>query len=274
MATGNLSNLIAALEYGTNIHISVVFLNQFGNAQTLLPEAQQIHKCAMCDTAKITQEGHASCIRCRQIVLKKLLRRRKGFSGLCPKGIFEYCHPVIRGTDVAAVVFVGNILTEDQVQTESLRKHFSDPPLETMERNFTAAQCLQTAVLVENYIHFLLDHYGETSETPENTLMESIKSYLQEMLLCDFSMADIAAIFNYNEKYLGRLFKNKTGYTVKEYCNMLRVRKAKDLLINGKMSIADVAGRSGFNNLTHFNRVFKKITGESPREYKKNSSQA
>ena len=157
---------------------------------------------------------------------------------------------------------------------ESLQKHFSNPPIETMARGIPAAQCLQTAVLVENYIHFLLDHYGEISETPENTLMESIKSYLQEMLLCDFTMADIAAIFNYNEKYLGRLFKNKTGYTVKEYCNALKVGKAKDLLINGKMRIADVAGRSGFNNLTHFNRVFKMVTGQSPREYKKNSSQA
>ena len=225
-----MSNLITALEYGTNIHISVVFLNQFGNAQTLLPEEQQIHKCAMCDTAKITQEGHASCIRCRQIVLKMLLRRRKGFSGLCPEGIFEYCHPVIRDSNLAAVVFVGNILTEDSAQMVSLRKHFQDPPIETMERNFTAAQCLRTAVLVENYIHFLLDHYGEASETPENALMESIKSYLQEMLLCDFSMEDIAAIFNYNEKYLGRLFKTQMGISFGQYLNLRRLEFSAQLL--------------------------------------------
>lgn len=273
MVMDNLSNLLSALEYGTNVHISVVFLNQYGNEQTQLPYEQQIHKCDMCDTAKLTQAGYNSCVRCRQVVLKMLLRRKKGFSGLCPKGIYEYCHPVIRGVDVAAVVFVGNILTEDSAQAARLQEHFQAPPLETMEKDFSYDQCLRIAVLVENYIHFLLDHYGEASETPANALIESIKSYLQEMLLCDFSMGDIASIFNYNEKYLGRFFKSKTGYTVKEYCNVLKVGRAKALLKYGKLSIADVAGRSGFNNLTHFNRIFKKVTGESPREYRKNSSQ-
>lgn len=273
MALGDLSSLLSALEYGTNIHISVVFLNQYGNQQTQLPFEQQIHKCAMCDAAKITMEGHASCIRCRQVVLKLLLRRRKGISGLCPKGIFEYCHPVIRGVDVAAAIFVGNILTEDSEQAKRLQKHFQSPPTETMEKQFPLDKCLQTAVLVENYIHFLMDHYGEVSETPANALIESIKSYLQEMYLYDFSMADIAAIFNYNEKYLGRLFKSKTGYTVKEYCNALKIGKAKEMLKGGNFTAAEVAVQSGFNNLTHFNRVFKKIVGQVPREYRKTNTQ-
>ena len=273
METGNLSNMLSALEYGTNIHISVVFLNQYGNSQTQLPEHQQIHKCPMCDTAKLTPEGHASCIRCRQRILKLLLRRKKGIGGLCPKGIHEYCHPVIRGAEVAAVVFVGNVLTESPAQWERLGKFFQNPPTETMERFFSPERCRQTAVLVENYIHFLLDHYGETARTPSDTLIESIKSYLQEMFLSDFSMADIAAIFGYNEKYLGRMFKSKTGCTVREYCNGLKIGKAKMLLGHRTLDITDVAIRSGFSNLTHFNRVFKKTTGFSPGEYRKNSFQ-
>lgn len=141
-----------------------------------------------------------------------------------------------------------------------------------MEKRFSPDKRRQTAVIVENYIHFLLDHYGVVSENPANALIESIKSYLQEMYLCDFSMADIAAIFNYNEKYLGRLFKSKTGYTVKEYCNTLRIRKAMELLKGGNLTTAEVATQSRFNNLTHFNRVFKKASGKGPREYRKTNS--
>jgi len=274
MTAGNLSELISSLEYGTGVHISVVFLDRFGNGQTQLPFSQQIHKCPMCDLAKGSPEGYAGCVRCRNTVLKWVIRRKKALCGLCAKGLFEYCHPVLRGTEVAAVVFIGNILTEDPRQQERLEKHFQKPPLETMEKNFSAARCRQTAALVENYIHFLLDRYGESWEAPANALIGNIKSYLQEMLLTDFSIEDIAAVFNYNPKYLGRLFKSKTGYTIREYSNLLKIERAKGLLSRQKQSISEISCQSGYNNLTHFNRVFKRVTGQSPQEYRKASSTA
>ena len=269
MTTGNLSELISSIEYGTKLHISVVFLDRYGNGQTQLPFHQKIHKCTVCDIAKTTPEGYAACVRCRNTVLKWILRRRRSIHGFCTKGVFEYCHPVIRGADVAAVVFVGNILTDDPRQKAHLQKHFQNPPVETMEKNYSAAQCRQTAVLIENYIHFLMDRYGETTEAPANALTDNIKNYLQEMLLSDFTIGDIASVFNYNEKYLGRLFKDKTGYTIKEYSNALKVGRAKTLLTRSDLRISDVSSLSGYNNLTHFNRVFKKITGQSPQEYRK-----
>ena len=274
MTVGNLSEMIAALEYGTKVHISVVFLDRYGNGQTRLPFHQQIHKCPMCDLAKASPEGYAGCVRCRNTVLKWVIRRRKALCGLCAKGVYEYCHPVLRGTEVAAVVFIGNILTEDPRQKERLRKHFQNPPLETMEKSFSAAKCRQTAALVENYIHFLLDRYGESCEAPANALIGNIKNYLQEMLLTDFSMEDIAAVFNYNPKYLGRLFKSKTGYTIREYSNVLKIERAKGLLARQSRSISDISSLSGYNNLTHFNRVFKQVTGQSPQEYRKASGVA
>ena len=271
MSAGNLSELIASLEYGTKLHISVVFLDRYGNRQTQLPFHQQIHKCPMCDLAKTTPAGYSACVRCRNTVLKWVIRRKKALCGLCAKGVFEYCHPVLRGTEVAAVVFIGNILTEDPRQKARLRKHFQNPPLETMEKSFSAAGCRQTAVLVENYIHFLLDRYGESCEAPANALIGNIKNYLQEMLLTDFSIGDIAAVFNYNPKYLGRLFKTETGYTIREYSNVLKIERAKGLLARQTRSISDISSLSGYNNLTHFNRVFKKVTGQSPQEYRKAS---
>ena len=274
MTAGNLSEMIAALEYGTKVHISVVFLDRYGNVQTQLPFHQQIHKCPICDLAKASPEGYAGCVRCRNTVLKWVIGRKKALCGLCAKGVYEYCHPVLLGTEVAAVVFIGNILTEDPWQKERLQKHFQNPPLDTMEKSFSAARCRQTAVLVENYIHFLLDRYGESCEAPANSLIGNIKNYLQEMLLTDFSIGDIATVFNYNPKYLGRLFKSKTGYTLKEYSNVLKIERAKGLLARQDRSISDISSLAGYNNLTHFNRVFKKVTGQSPQEYRKASGTA
>ena len=82
-------------------------------------------------------------------------------------------------------------------------------------------------------------------------------------------MTSLAATFNYNEKYLGRLFKAKTGQTISEYCNSRKIGNAKQLLKHSRLSISDIAAQTGFNNVTYFNRTFKKITGKSPQEYRR-----
>ena len=99
-------------------------------------------------------------------------------------------------------------------------------------------------------------------------LIENIKSYIDENLLHDFSMSDLSTVFNYNEKYLGRLFRQKTGTTIKEYCNSAKIKKAKRLLQDSQLTIAAIAAQVGYNNVTYFNRIFKLLTGVSPQTYR------
>ena len=53
------------------------------------------------------------------------------------------------------------------------------------------------------------------------------------------------------------------------YVSRVRVEKAKNLLLNPNARVSEVAYEVGFQSLTHFNRVFRKIVGESPTEYRK-----
>ena len=268
MAHETLSNLINALEKGTNIHISVVFMNHYGNHMTRRPFSQSIHATAVCDAAKSVPGGRDSCIRCRNIVLQKCIRYQKPFGGLCAKGVYEYCHPVIKNGNVIAVVFVGNILMDSVPQRAKLRKHIKPSLMKTMEQNFTEAECVRVANIMETYILFLLEQYGDTMEKSFSALIENLKIYIEENLLQDISMPQLATLFGYNEKYLGRLFKTKTGQSISEYCNTRRVSIAKKLLRTTRQRIADIAGQCGFNNVTYFNRIFKKVTGRSPQEYR------
>lgn len=266
MQYNDLSSLITSLEYGTKLHISVVFLKHFGNRKMVRPFAQKIHQCPVCDYAKA--QDFAGCFRCRNAVLKLLLKRKASFGGYCVKGVYEYCRPVLRGSEVAAVVFVGNILTEDPAQTEKLLGNVKKPLLKTMETDFSEVSCQRTADIVESYIHYLMDRYGETEQTPFDVLIENIKNYIDENLLHEFSMADLAAVFNYNEKYLGRIFKERTGITIKEYCNLAKIGEAKLLLTGTSLSIIAIATQVGYNNVTYFDRLFKRLVGVSPQEYR------
>lgn len=266
-----LNDLIQSLEYGTRLHISVVFLGSNGNEMTHLPSSQTIHDAPVCNAAKSTADGFAACFRCRNIVLKSLIKRKTPLAGFCAKGVYEYCRPVLRKNTVVAVIFIGNILTEQVRQNDRLRANVDPALLATMQTGFSPEDCRRTADILESYILFLLDTYGNSAPADFDPKLENMKSYIEENMLYDFSMSDLAAVFNYNEKYLGRFFKAQTGYTVREYCNFLKIQQAKELLVRTKQSVSDIAVRVGYNNITYFNRIFKKITGCSPKEYRKMS---
>src|SRR4029434_1902328 len=59
-----------------------------------------------------------------------------------------------------------------------------------------------------------------------------------------------------------------TGVNFTEYLSRVRIEKAKNLLLNPNLRISEIAYEVGFQSLTHFNRVFKKVAGESPTEYR------
>jgi AraC-like DNA-binding protein len=64
------------------------------------------------------------------------------------------------------------------------------------------------------------------------------------------------------------MFKKATGLNFTDYVSRVRVEKAKNLLLNRNLRISEIAYEIGFQSLTHFNRVFKRIMGESPTEYR------
>ena len=76
-------------------------------------------------------------------------------------------------------------------------------------------------------------------------------------------------IFHYNEEYLGRLFKKETHMSFSDYVSKQRIERAKRLLIETNDSVVSIAVKVGFNNVTYFNRVFKKYLNMTPLEFRK-----
>jgi transcriptional regulator GlxA family with amidase domain len=64
------------------------------------------------------------------------------------------------------------------------------------------------------------------------------------------------------------LFKRATGMHFTEHLSRVRVERARNLLANPHLRVSEVAFEAGFQSLTHFNRVFKKILGQSPTKYR------
>ncbi len=258
-----LYEFIKCLEYKRNVHICVVFLNRFGNYKTALPFEDTIHSKPFCDHMKLHPDGLEKCIKCRNIALGKAAEGQKPFGGFCFNGVYEYCHPVVERGKTVAVIFVGNILREGTFMSCELQEKFAD----NFEKDFADEQCISVCKMIDSHIKTLLREYADI-KTDYDPLVENIKNYIHEFVFNDISVASIAAAFNYNEKYIGKLFKARSGMTVREYLTEKRLETARKLLVKTELSVTEIAAVSGFNNVTYFNRVFKGKFGACPTEYR------
>ncbi len=92
--------------------------------------------------------------------------------------------------------------------------------------------------------------------------------YIEEHYSEDLSLNTIADAIGFNKSYLATSFKRSTGITVNEYIFKTRVYKACELIAYSDYPLTEVSSVTGFKNVQHFNRVFKKHIGIPPGEYR------
>jgi transcriptional regulator GlxA family with amidase domain len=96
------------------------------------------------------------------------------------------------------------------------------------------------------------------------------RGYLREHLADPgLSVPRMAEALGYDADWLGREFRQETGETIRQALNHLRVQRARELLRQRDLSIAEVAARCGFASASHFCRTFKRIEGNTARKYRK-----
>lgn len=94
--------------------------------------------------------------------------------------------------------------------------------------------------------------------------------YIRNNYWKDLNLPQVAEYVKLSPNYLGNLFKKELKVNFIEYLNELRIAKAKELLMGTYLKSYEVADRVGFTEHTYFSKVFKKIVGLSPNEFKKN----
>ena len=267
MEHATLDELLDILEKDRKIHICVVFQGNYDNVLLARSVGHRVHNAPICKFIMKKRGDYRECYRCRYTVGRMVNRSRKPVEGYCPNGVYEYCSPVIYQDKVVALIYIGNILLNPEEQLPRLEREVTPKLFSTMDRMYTAEDCRRTAEIVSSYITLLLDSYGIT-ESEHDPLVEKIKRYILENYAFGFSVADLADTFGYNEKYLGRVFKKRSGQSIKEYCNALRINEAKKLLMSTELPVSEIAGLIGFNNITYFNCVFSGHTGMSPGAFR------
>ena len=93
-------------------------------------------------------------------LFQKAIKTKTAFGGLCINGVYEYTHPVIINDDLACIIYIGNILCDEE-NNSKLNKWISREQslLNTMERNFGLEKCMAVADIIEGHIRILLEKY-------------------------------------------------------------------------------------------------------------------
>lgn len=117
-----------------------------------------------------------------------------------------------------------------------------------------------------------------TSPTPApcpdepHTLFEDAVAIVENYITLNYtkplSLQELAELVHFSSSYLSRIFHQTKGVTIRAYINQIRLGQAVELLKNTNKPIQEIASDCGFSNVSHFNRVFKQQTGNSPLEFR------
>ena len=100
-------------------------------------------------------------------------------------------------------------------------------------------------------------------------IINTIKSYICDNINCDISLESASKISGLSPGYMGKLFKNETGMNFPDYVNIQRLEKARQLLLNTSLSIAEITEKVGYGSPAYFIKRFKEVYGYTPSSYKK-----
>lgn len=118
----------------------------------------------------------------------------------------------------------------------------------------------------EKTVHY--DQEIQKAQTAKHQKVHEVADYLLNHCETDESLEELARHFYISKSYLCRIFKEVTGFTVNEYLNMSRIKKAQNLLLHSDYTITEISEILGFESITYFERVFKKLAASTPLKYR------
>ncbi|CAH2214614.1 response regulator transcription factor [Tepidibacter aestuarii] len=105
-------------------------------------------------------------------------------------------------------------------------------------------------------------------KTSDNQILNQVLEHIHNNYQENIELKKCADKYHTSSSYIARVFKKHCGVTFVTYINNLKIKKARELLKEGELSIKEVAHKVGYNNLNYFYKIFKKNTGVTPNMFK------
>lgn len=202
----------------------------------------------------------------------------KCFAGLCDSAV-----PVRVGENLVAFLQTGQILTHAPTRrqfttvTRSILKFGTDVDLKQLQEAWFQSRVisrkqydsiLRLLTIFAQHLSALSNQLMVKEETSEAPAITRARQFIADHHADEMSLEEVAKAVNMSAFYFCKMFKKATGMTFTDYLARVRVEKVKNLLLNPHKRISEAAFEAGFQSLSQFNRVFRKIAGEAPTAYR------
>ncbi len=138
---------------------------------------------------------------------------------------------------------------------------------ESFERFMGLLRILDAMARTKQYRLLASPGFKQNPPNVNDQRLNKILNYLNLNYTQKISLPELSRIFGMNASSFSRYFKEKTGKTLVQYINELRIKYACRLLQNNQGTISSICFECGFNNISNFNRFFREIMKLSPKEY-------
>jgi AraC-like DNA-binding protein/ligand-binding sensor protein len=200
----------------------------------------------------------------------------------CPFGLTETAVPVKLGEKVIGYLRIGQVLRHTPLKSDTAKVsrvlathgvHFGEKVRTAWEKNplippekYNATVRLLT--FFAEQLSALINQIVLEKQNIEPPLVRKAREYILQHKMEPLSLAAVAQASGASVFHFCKVFKKSTGLKFTDYVARIRLEDAKTQLLNPSRRISEVAYDVGFQSLTQFNRMFKRIFGQSPTEFR------
>ena len=250
----NLRKLITCLSDLTGISVSVIDYNY--NSLVWVEWENDFCNCLQ------ERSGYREmCHACDKDILERCKISHKLEKNICHAGLYDFAMPIEKDGVVAAYILMGRIRSENS--PASSKYSFDESEKLYKETGYLSEQQIEALLYLMPHIFF-----NSAIKFESDGVFEEIVGYINENLENQTAVSDLCRKFHISKNLLYGMFKKEFGYTVNEYKNSIRIKKAKELLINTDESVWAIAEKVGITNYPYFCRLFKKCAGVTALEYR------
>lgn len=144
--------------------------------------------------------------------------------------------------------------------------------VDEIRNKYSGYQWMAYIKLIEFFIFIVRrkssDFHSDKTISPRHEKVQEIAEYIISNFSTEQTLEQLADQFLINKNTLSRMFKEITGFTVIEYINLQRMKKARELLLDKTISVTEIATLLGYESITYFGRIFKRYMGMTPLKYR------
>jgi len=234
-----------------------------------------------CALMATTNQSCAACLQLQKRVEEEAQlepKTLKCFAGLCDSAV-----PIRVGNNLIAFLQTGQILLHQPTKAEFARttreilKFGTEVDLKRLEEAYFQTRVvtkkqyesiLRLLTIFAQHLSSLSNQLMVKEATAEAPSMTKARVFITDHQAEEISLSDVSRAVNMSAFYFCKTFKKATGMTFTDYLARVRVEKVKNLLLNPHKRVSEAAFEAGFQSLSQFNRVFRRIAGESPSVYR------